>query len=122
MSFHRPFPGIASLARPAVAAFVLLAPALMPSVPARAAQPVALSDGTKLAAAPTAGSIASIDQPNPLPPKSLAAKAIMDAFGEIKAVRCAEQVKISGVIPLTHDGEPVEQRNIVLLRHHPHTI
>jgi hypothetical protein len=76
MSFHRPFPGIASLARPAVAALVLLAPALMPSAPARAAQPVALSDSTRLAAAPTAGSIASIDQPNPLPPKSLAAKAI----------------------------------------------
>jgi lysophospholipase L1-like esterase len=78
MSFHRPFPKIASLTRPAVAALVLLAPALMPSAPARAAQPVALSDSTKLAAAPTAGagSIASIDQPNPLPPKSLAAKAI----------------------------------------------
>jgi lysophospholipase L1-like esterase len=76
MSFHRPFPGIASLARPAVAAFVLLAPALMPSAPARAAQPVALSDSTKLAAAPTTGAIASIDQPNPLAPKSLAAKAI----------------------------------------------
>ena len=76
MSFHRPFPGIASLARPAIAAFVLLAPALMPSAPARAAQPVALSDSTKLAPAAGAGSIASIDQPNPLPPKSLAAKAI----------------------------------------------
>ena len=34
----------------------------------------------------------------------------------------AEQVEISGVIPVTHDGEPVEQRNVVLLRHHPHII
>jgi lysophospholipase L1-like esterase len=77
MSFHRPFPGIASLARPAVTALVLLAPAML-SAPVRAAQPAALSDSTKLAAATTtgAGSIASIDQVNSSQPKSLAAKAI----------------------------------------------
>ena len=42
--------------------------------------------------------------------------------GQIDAVRGAEQVKISELIPVTHYGEPVEQRNIVLLRHHPHII
>jgi lysophospholipase L1-like esterase len=75
MSFHRPFPGIASLARPAVTALVLLAPVLL-SAPVRAAQPAALSDSTKLATTTGAGSIASIDQVNSSQPKSLAAKAI----------------------------------------------
>jgi lysophospholipase L1-like esterase len=79
MSFHRPFSAIASLARPAAAALVLLAPALLPFAPARAAQPAELTDSVKPPAsqAATAGSVASVAQPNPPPPpKSLAATAI----------------------------------------------
>ena len=34
----------------------------------------------------------------------------------------AEQVEISLIVPLTHDGETIEQRNVVLLRHHAHII
>ena len=51
-----------------------------------------------------------------------AAKTIVHALGKIEAMRRAEQVKVSRVIPLTHDGETVEQRNVVLLRHHAHII
>jgi hypothetical protein len=33
-----------------------------------------------------------------------------------------EQIEISGVVPVTHDAKPVEQRNIMLLRGHTHII
>ena len=46
----------------------------------------------------------------------------MNPFGEINAMRGAEQVEISGIVPVTHHGKPVEQRNVVLLRHHAHII
>ena len=46
----------------------------------------------------------------------------MNTFGQFRAMRGAEQVKISGVVPVPHDGEPVEQRHIVLLRHDANTI
>jgi hypothetical protein len=39
----------------------------------------------------------------------------MNLLGHIIAMDVAEQVEISGFIPVTHDREPVEQRNIVLL-------
>ena len=50
------------------------------------------------------------------------AKAIVDTLRKVDAVRCAEQVEIPLVVPVAHDGETVEQRNIVLLRHHAHVI
>ena len=46
----------------------------------------------------------------------------MDALGQLETVRRAEQIEISVLVPLTHDGETVEQRNVVLLRHHAHVI
>ena len=54
--------------------------------------------------------------------RQCAAEAVMNALGEIDAMRGAEQVEISSVVPVTHDGKAVEQRDLVLLRHHPHII
>jgi lysophospholipase L1-like esterase len=111
MSSHRPFSGIASLARPAVAALVLLTPALLSSAPVRAAQPVALSDSIKPPAPQPvgAGSIASIDQLNPSPQKSLAAKAIEkvkeaaqsagDIFSRVPCLPPKGGVKPIGTLP-----------------------
>src|SRR3954451_21411217 len=50
------------------------------------------------------------------------AKAIMDLFRQLGPARRAEQVELALIIPLPHDREPIEQRNIVLLRHHPHIV
>ena len=111
MSFHRPFPGIASLARPAVAALVLLAPALMASAPAWAAQPAALSDSAKPTASPVpgTGNVASIDQPNSSQPKSLASKAVEkvseaakaagDIFSRVPCLPPKGGVKPMGTLP-----------------------
>jgi lysophospholipase L1-like esterase len=111
MSSHRPFSGIASLARPAVAALVLLTPALLSSAPVRAAQPVALSDSIKPPAPQPVGasSIASIDQLNPSPQKSLAAKAIEkvkeaaqsagDIFSRVPCLPPKGGVKPIGTLP-----------------------
>ena len=85
MSFVRPFCGIASLAAPAVAAFVLLAPALMPVAHAQALQQAALSGGAKsdsfrASASQTVGNAVAVDQTNPQQPnRSLTAKAIEKA-------------------------------------------
>jgi lysophospholipase L1-like esterase len=84
MSFVRPFCGIASLAAPAVAAFVLLTPALMPVAHAQALQQAALSGGAKsdsfrASASQTVGTgnAVAVDQTNPQQPnRSLTAKAI----------------------------------------------
>jgi lysophospholipase L1-like esterase len=91
MSCLRPFCRIASLAAPVVAALVLLTPAsILPAraQAAQAAQQATLSDSAKsesaksdavkpLASQPTAtGNVASLDQANPPPQKSLTAKAI----------------------------------------------
>jgi lysophospholipase L1-like esterase len=111
MSFHRPSPGIASLARPAVAALVLLAPALRASAPARAAQPAALSDSAKPTASPVpgTGNVASIDQPNSSQPKSLASKAVEkvsepakaagDIFSRVPCLPPKGGVKPMGTLP-----------------------
>jgi lysophospholipase L1-like esterase len=122
MSFHRPFSAIASLAMPAVAALVLLAPALMLQA-ARAAQPAALSDSDKPPASPTAGAgnIALIDQANPSPPKSLATKAIerarevaksaSDIFSRVPCLPPKGGVKPMGSLPRVAtklaSGQPV---------------
>ena len=87
LSFVRPFCGIASLAAPAVAAFVLLAPALMPVAHAQALQQAALSGGAKsdsfrASASQTVGTgnAVAVDQTNPQQPnRSLTAKAIEKA-------------------------------------------
>ena len=42
----------------------------------------------------------------------------MNPFGHVGAMEGTEQVEIPGVVPVAHDGEPVEQRDIVLLRRH----
>jgi lysophospholipase L1-like esterase len=84
MSFVRPFCGIASLAAPAVAAFVLLTPAMMPVAHAQALQQAALSGGAKsdsfrASASQTVGTgnAVAVDQTNPQQPnRSLTAKAI----------------------------------------------
>ena len=46
----------------------------------------------------------------------------MNPFGHVGAMKGTEQVEISGVVPVTHDGEPVEQRHLVLLGHHAQII
>src|SRR6202790_4274296 len=90
MSFHRPFRQIASLAVAAVAAFLLLTPAAIPSAraqAAQAAQQAALSNNAKSdSASPPAsqtttgaGNVAAVDQANPSPQKSLATKALEKA-------------------------------------------
>jgi lysophospholipase L1-like esterase len=86
MSNHVPFCGIASLAAPAVAALVLLTPAqILPAraQAAQAGQQAALSDGARSDSAKVqvsqttgAGNVASVDQANQPPQKSLTAKAV----------------------------------------------
>src|SRR3954454_4992952 len=51
-----------------------------------------------------------------------AAEAIMHALRQFKSVRGAEQVEVSGFVPVAHHGKTIEQRNVVLLRHHAHII
>src|SRR3954471_4979818 len=48
------------------------------------------------------------------------AQAVMHALGQLHAWRRAKQVKLATFVPLPHDGEPIEQRDVVLLRHHTH--
>src|ERR1700731_777590 len=50
------------------------------------------------------------------------ADTIMNALRKLDAVRRAKKVEISGVVPLTHDGETVEQRDVVLLCDQAHII
>src|SRR5882724_4000697 len=83
MSFVRPFCGTVSLAAPAVAAFVLLAPALMPVAHAQALRQAALaigakSDSVRASASQTVGTgnATAADQTSSQQPKSLTAKAI----------------------------------------------
>src|SRR5579883_373477 len=45
-----------------------------------------------------------------------AADAVMHALCKLGAMHGAEKIEIPLLIPLTHDGESIEQRNIVLLR------
>src|SRR6202047_5045289 len=89
MSCHRPFYGTTWLVGPAVAALVLLTPAITP-LHAQAAQQAALgegaksdgakSDSVKPAASTTekteTGNVASVDQGNPAQQKTLTDKAI----------------------------------------------
>src|SRR5438552_14249860 len=51
-----------------------------------------------------------------------AAEAAMNTFGQFRAMRGAEQVEISGVVPVQHAGDPVEQRHSVPLRHYADSI
>jgi lysophospholipase L1-like esterase len=111
MSSHRPFSAIAALAMPAAAALALLAPALMRSAPARAAQPAALSDTTKPPASQpvAAGSVASVNQSDPSPPKGLAAttidkvkevaKSASDIFSRVPCLPPKGGAKAMGSLP-----------------------
>jgi lysophospholipase L1-like esterase len=83
MSFVRPFCGIASLAVPAVTAFVLLAPGLMLPARAQAIQQAALSgvaksDSVRASASQTTGTgnATAVDQPGWPQPQSFTTKAI----------------------------------------------
>jgi lysophospholipase L1-like esterase len=120
MSSHRPFFGIAWLAAPAIAALVLLVPALMLPARAQAVQQATLSDGAKSdsveAAAPQmtgAGNAASVDQAsssqtNPQQ-KSLtikaidkmkqAAKAASDIFSRVPCLPPKGGAKSMGSLP-----------------------
>ena len=51
-----------------------------------------------------------------------AAETAVNIFGQLDAVRRAEQVEIPCVVPVMHNGKPIEQRNVVLLRNHTHII
>jgi lysophospholipase L1-like esterase len=86
MSFVRPFCGIASLAVPAVAAFMLLAPTSMLPARAQAVQQgalpgVAKSDSLRASESQTigTGNATAVDQPGSAQPKSLTTKAIEKA-------------------------------------------
>ncbi len=50
------------------------------------------------------------------------AETIMDTLRELHAMRRAEKVEVSLFVPVAHNGEPIEQRNVMLLRHHTHII
>jgi lysophospholipase L1-like esterase len=83
MSFVRPFCGIASLAVPAVTAFVLLAPGLMLPARAQAIQQAALSgvaksDSVRASTSQTTGTgnATAVDQPGWPQPQSFTTKAI----------------------------------------------
>ena len=83
MSFVRPFCAIASLAVPAPAAFVLLAPGLMLPARAQAVQQAALSgvtksDSVRASASQTigTGNATAVDQPSWPQPQSFTTKAI----------------------------------------------
>jgi lysophospholipase L1-like esterase len=86
MSFVRPFCGIASLAVPAAAAFMLLAPTSMLPARAQAVQQAALpgvakSDSLRASESQTigTGNATAVDQPGSAQPKSLTTKAIEKA-------------------------------------------
>ena len=46
----------------------------------------------------------------------------MDLFRQLGPAGRAEQVELTLIIPLPHDRETIEQRDTVLLRHHPHIV
>ncbi len=92
MSFVRPFCGITSLAVPATAAFVLLAPALMLPARAQAVQQAALSgvaksDSARASASQTTGTgnATAVDQPSWPQPQSFTTKAIEKAKDVVKS-------------------------------------
>jgi lysophospholipase L1-like esterase len=92
MSFVRPFCGIASLAVPAVAAFVLFTPASMPPARAQAVQQAALSgvaksDNVRASASQTTGTgnATAVDQPGWPQPQSFTTKAIEKAKDVVKS-------------------------------------
>jgi lysophospholipase L1-like esterase len=134
MSLHRPFPyripcrGIASLALPVFAAFVLLTPTSMLSARADPAQQATLSDnakseGLKTAVSQTTGSsnTAAADPSNPAQPKSLtttaiervkqAAKSAGDIFSRVPCLPPKGGVKPMGSLPRVAaklaSGQPV---------------
>jgi lysophospholipase L1-like esterase len=92
MSFVRPFCAIASLAVPATAAFVLLAPGLMLPARAQAVQQAALSgvtksDSVRASASQTigTGNATAVDQPSWPQPQSFTTKAIEKAKNVVKS-------------------------------------
>jgi lysophospholipase L1-like esterase len=131
MSCHRPFCRIASLTLPAVAALVLLTPALMVSAyaePAQVGQQAAFSDSVKSdntkssVSQTTIGAAgAGFDQVNPAQPRSLTAKAIdkvkevaksaTDIFGRVPCLQPKGGAKSMGSLPHVAGklaaGEPV---------------
>jgi lysophospholipase L1-like esterase len=123
MSLHRPFSAIASLAVPAVAALLLLVPALILPARVQAVQPAVLSDSIKPPASQIAGAgnIAAIDQVNPSQQKSPATKAIekvkeaaksaSDIFSRVPCLPPKGGVKPMGTLPRVAaklaSGQPV---------------
>jgi lysophospholipase L1-like esterase len=92
MSFVRPFCGITSLAVPATAAFMLLAPGLMLPARAQAIQQatlsgVAKSDSVRASASQTTGTgnATAVDQPGWPQPQSFTTKAIEKAKDVVKS-------------------------------------
>src|ERR1700736_2348526 len=129
MSCHRPFYGTTWLVVPAVAALVLLTPAITP-LHAQAAQQAALgegakSDGVKPAASTTdkteTGDVASVDHANPAQQKTLTDKAIekvkqvaksaSDIFNRVPCLAPKGAAKSMGSLPHVAGklaaGEPV---------------
>ena len=50
------------------------------------------------------------------------ADAIVHALGKHIILSGGIEVECAGIGPMPHNGKPVEQRNLVLLRHHPHVV
>jgi lysophospholipase L1-like esterase len=106
MLCHRFFYGLASLAAPAVAAFLLLTPASIVPVRAQAAQAApsdsVKSDSVKAPQTTGPGNVASVDQANPSQQKSLTTKAIE----KVKEVAKSASDIFSRVPCLPPKGEP----------------
>jgi lysophospholipase L1-like esterase len=134
MRGRRPFRQMALLVAPAVAALLLLTPASIAPARAQAAQAAqqpAPSDGSKsdsvkppaprTTGATSAGNVASVDQANPVPQKSLTTKAIekvkevaksaADIFSRVPCLPPKDGVKSIGSLPHVASklasGEPV---------------
>lgn len=50
------------------------------------------------------------------------AEAIVDTLGKLDTMDGTKQIEVSGITPLMHNGETVEQWHVILLRYNPHAI
>ena len=50
------------------------------------------------------------------------AEAVVDTLRKLDTMDCTEQIEVSGIAPLMHNGETIEQWHVILLRYNPHAI
>src|SRR5262249_51214122 len=51
-----------------------------------------------------------------------AAETIMHALGHLHVLGRLVEIELPGVVPVTHDGKPIEHRYLALSRHPTHTV